>query len=98
VQASRATVPLLPALLVVGTLLPAEFSLRLDSLLLNTPHLFLLMAFPMLLVRWVQVVARSKSQVSIADIAILPASVWMFLSVAMSQRALLQTSSSSVNA
>lgn len=82
---SRATVPLLPALLVVGTLLPAEFSLRLGSMLLNMPRLFLLVAFPVLIARWFQSIGQSRAHVAISDLAILPAAVWMFVSVSMSE-------------
>jgi O-antigen ligase len=82
---SRTPVPLLPALLVVGVLLPAEFSLRLGSLLLNMPRIILLVTFPVLLLRWLRSISQSKTQVAISDLALLPTCIWMFLSVSMTE-------------
>jgi hypothetical protein len=80
-----AALPLLPALLVVAALLPEELSLNISGLFLSLPRLVLLAAFPLLFARTLRQATQPGFHASLSDLLILPATAWMFLSVAMSE-------------
>ena len=80
-----ARVPVLPALLVVLALLPAEISLNITGLNLSAPRLALLFVFPLLAMRLLQGAVRPGFHPSFSDFVIVPLSIWMFLSVSVSE-------------
>lgn len=84
-SATPAALPPVAALLVVAALLPQELSLQISNMFLSMPRLLLLVAFVPLLFHLLQQAFRPGFHASLSDFALLPAALWMFLSVAMTQ-------------
>jgi len=84
--ALRATsLPILPALLVLATMLPVGLNIRPGGLLLTSPRIVLLASVPFIVSRMARKFAGEGFRVVPCDALVLAASFWMFLSICVTQ-------------
>ncbi len=82
----RATsLPVLPALLVLATMLPQGLNIRPGGLLLTSPRIVLLASMPLILSRMARKFSTPGFRVVPCDAFVLVASIWMFLAICMTQ-------------